>query len=79
MSVDQLAPGDLVFFRIGNGTDPRAGAIDHVGIVVNPGQGTFAHASSPRTGVELNNFRTSGYYSGHIAMFGRVVIPTAKP
>lgn len=73
VSAEQLAPGDLVFFRFGNGTDPRPGAIDHVGIVINPAAGAFAHASSPRTGVELNNFRTSGYYSRSIAMFGRVL------
>lgn len=66
-------PGDLVFFRIGNGTDSRANAIDHVGMVVNQGSGSFVHASSPRTGVEVNNYRTSSFYRDTVAMFGRVV------
>ena len=67
----QEKPGDLVFWRLGNGTD-LPGRIDHVGLVVNPTKGVFVHASSPRTGVELNNYKTSSYYSGP-AMFGRVI------
>lgn len=65
-------PGDLVFWRLNNGTD-LPGRIDHVGLVVNPKKGVFVHASSPRTGVEFNNYKTSSYYSGP-AMFGRVVV-----
>lgn len=63
--------GDLIFWRMNNGTD-QPGRIDHVGIVVNPGQGLFVHASSPRTGVEINNYKSSSYYRS-VAMFGRVV------
>ena len=64
-------PGDLVFWRLNNATD-LPGRIDHVGLVVNPTKGSFVHAASAKTGVELNNYKTSSYYSGP-AMFGRVV------
>jgi cell wall-associated NlpC family hydrolase len=67
----QEQPGDLIYFRMDNGTD-LTGRIDHVGIVVNPEKGTFVHASSPKTGVELNNYKTSSYYQSP-AMFGRVL------
>ncbi len=67
----QEKPGDLVFWRLNNATD-LPGRIDHVGLVVNPDKGVFVHSSSARTGVELNNYKTSSYYSGP-AMFGRVV------
>lgn len=66
-------PGDLVFWRLNNATD-LPGRIDHVGLVVNPDKGVFVHSSSPKTGVELNNYKTSSYYSGP-AMFGRVKAP----
>ncbi len=67
----QEQPGDLIFFRMDNGTDlPER--IDHVGIVVNPEQGTFVHAASPKNGVEVNNYKTSSYYQAP-AMFGRVL------
>ena len=67
----QEKPGDLVFWRLNNATD-LPGRIDHVGLVVNPGKGVLVHASSPKTGVELNNYKSSSYYSGP-AMFGRIV------
>ena len=67
----QEQPGDLIYFRMDNGTDLE-GRIDHVGIAVNPEKGTFVHASSPKTGVELNNYKTSSYYQSP-AMFGRVL------
>ncbi|MGV1037133.1 MAG: peptidoglycan DD-metalloendopeptidase family protein [Candidatus Nanopelagicales bacterium] len=69
-------PGDMIFFRFDNGTD-LPGRIDHVGMVVNPSTGAFVHASSPRTGVELNNYKTTSYY-GHPAMFGRMIVSSAK-
>lgn len=75
----QEQPGDLVFFRIGNGTDSRPNVIDHVGMVVNQGSGSFVHASSPRTGIEVNNYRTSSFYRNTVAMFGRVVGPDPVP
>jgi cell wall-associated NlpC family hydrolase len=72
----QEQPGDLIYFRMDNGTDLE-GRIDHVGIIVNPLKGVFVHASSPKTGVELNNYRTSSYYEMP-AMFGRVLgVPDA--
>ena len=63
--------GDLVFWRMNNGTD-LPGLIDHVGIVVNPEQGLFVHPSSPCTGGEANNYRSSSYYRD-VAQFGRVL------
>lgn len=75
VSPGQEQPGDLVFFRVGNGTDPRPNAIDHVGMVVNPSTGVFVHASSPRTGVEINNYLTSTYYRDHRVLVGRAVVP----
>jgi cell wall-associated NlpC family hydrolase len=71
VAAGQEQTGDLVFWRMNNGTD-EAGRIDHVGIVVNSAQGLFVHASSPRTGVEVNNYKSSSYYQD-VAMFGRVV------
>ncbi|MEI8081434.1 MAG: peptidoglycan DD-metalloendopeptidase family protein [Actinomycetes bacterium] len=68
-------PGDLVFFRFDNGSDLK-GRIDHVGIVVDPAKGVFIHASSSKTGVELNNYKTTSYYQTP-AMFGRVVVSDA--
>lgn len=70
-------PGDLIFFRFDNGKD-LPGRINHAGIVVNPKKGVFVHASSPRTGVELNNYKTTSHYQTP-AMFGRVVMPAAAP
>ncbi len=67
----QEQPGDLIYFRMDNGTDLE-GRIDHVGVIVNPEKGVFVHASSPKTGVELNNYKTSSYYEAP-AMFGRVL------
>lgn len=73
----QEKPGDLVFFRLNNGTD-LPGRIDHVGVVVNPAKGIFVHASSPRTGVELNNYKSSSSYS-RPAGFGRMIASPADP
>jgi len=69
----QEQPGDLIFFRFNNGTD-LPGRIDHVGMVVNPGTGAFVHAASERTGVEVNNYKTTSYYR-QPAMFGRMIVP----
>ena len=66
-------PGDLIFWRLNNGTD-IAGRIDHVGLVVNPAKGVFVHASTPRTGVEINNYQTTAFYQ-YPAMFGRILQP----
>jgi murein DD-endopeptidase len=58
----ELAPGDLVFFRI------RSRSIDHVGVFA--GDGRFIHA--PRAGfavtyADLNH----GFYAEHLAASGR--------
>ncbi len=73
----QEKPGDLIFWVFNNGTD-APGRIDHVAMVVNPGTGVMVQAGSTRTGVELNNYKTSSYYRSP-AMFGRVIVPPDKP
>jgi cell wall-associated NlpC family hydrolase len=59
----ELAPGDLVFFRL------RRHAIDHVGIYV--GDGRFIH--SPRAGlaVAYGDLGGGGYYARHLVSAGR--------
>jgi murein DD-endopeptidase len=58
----QLAPGDLVFFRI------RSRSIDHVGIYA--GDGRFVHA--PRAGLAVASADLShGFYAQHLAAAGR--------
>ena len=58
----QLAPGDLVFFRI------RARAVDHVGIYA--GDGRFIHA--PRAGLAVTYADLgNGFYAQHFAAAGR--------
>ena len=58
----QLAPGDLVFFRIGRHH------IDHVGIYI--GAGRFVHA--PHQGVAVSSAElANGYYARHLVNAGR--------
>lgn len=52
---EQLAPGDLVFFRCGGGI------IDHVGIY--SGNNQFIHSSSPRSGGVIYSSLSEGYYA----------------
>jgi len=60
--LEQLAPGDLVFFDI------RGHAIDHVGIYA--GDGRFIHA--PRAGVAVTyGDLGSRFYARHLAGAGR--------
>lgn len=60
--LDQLAPGDLVFFRI------HSRHVDHVGVYA--GGGRFIHA--PRAGVAVANGDLSdGYYRAHLVSAGR--------
>ena len=59
-----LAPGDLVFFRMGGHR------IDHVGIYI--GGGRFVHA--PHRGVAVSSAElANGYYARHLASAGRFV------
>jgi len=58
----QLAPGDLVFFRI------RSRSVDHVGVYA--GDGRFVHA--PRAGLAVAYADlTHGFYAQHLAAAGR--------
>jgi cell wall-associated NlpC family hydrolase len=58
----QLAPGDLVFFRI------HARHVDHVGIYA--GDGRFIHA--PRSGLQVSYATlSSGFYAHHLKSAGR--------
>lgn len=64
----QLAPGDLVFFRI------RGHHVDHVGIY--SGAGRFIHA--PRAGQAVTyGDLTSGFYAQHFVAGGRFWEPAA--
>lgn len=67
----QEMPGDLIFWRMNNGTDSRPNAIDHVGLIVDPASGLFVHAANTRRGVVTDTYK-SGHYSGP-AMIGRIV------
>lgn len=51
---NSLQPGDLIFFAI------KGGGIDHVGIITSS-DGTFIHASTPRSGVRYDNVYNSYY------------------
>lgn len=54
VSRNNLKPGDLMFFATGGGT-----RISHVGMYV--GDGKLIHASSPSTGVKMDNINSSYY------------------
>jgi len=71
ISLEEILPGDLVFFR----TTSR-GNISHVGIYT--GEGNFIHSASqgPQTGVINSNLNES-YYSRTFAGAGRA-IPAAN-
>ena len=56
VEMDELKPGDLVFFS-GNGY-----SITHVGLYL--GDGNFVHASNPTRGVVIDTV-WSGYYQSH--------------
>lgn len=51
---NSLQPGDLIFFAI------KGGGIDHVGIITSS-DGTFIHASTPRSGVRYDNVYNNYY------------------
>jgi uncharacterized protein YgiM (DUF1202 family) len=58
-SMDNLAPGDLVFYR---GTGGHKGGITHVGLYI--GGGRMINAMTPRYGVQISNINDS-YWVRH--------------
>jgi murein DD-endopeptidase len=62
VAVEQLAPGDLVFFHI------HSGSVDHVGIYT--GAGRFVHAPRARSAVAFGEL-SSDYYRRHFSGAGR--------
>jgi murein DD-endopeptidase len=59
----QLAPGDLVFFRI------RSRGIDHVGVYA--GGGRFIHAPRAGLAVRYGNLSGGSFYARHLVSAGR--------
>ena len=57
VDMNNLQPGDLVFFSYGGG-------IDHVGIITSS-DGTYIHAATPATGVVYDNVY-NGYNQTHL-------------
>lgn len=62
VSLSELQPGDLMFFR----GSSNSGGVGHVGMVieVTPEAINFIHSSTNK-GVTINNFKTSKYYISH--------------
>ena len=63
VEINSLRPGDLVFFS-------NSSSLDHVGIVVSS-DGTFIHASTPKSGVKYDNVY-SNYYQKTFAGARRI-------
>ena len=61
VSMDELQPGDLVFFKKSGTGSKRA---SHVGIYIGGGQ--FVHASTARTGVIVSNMSDAYYTTGFV-------------
>ncbi|HEY0766506.1 MAG TPA: C40 family peptidase [Steroidobacteraceae bacterium] len=59
----ELAPGDLVFFRI------RSRSIDHVGVYA--GSGRFIHARRAGLAVAYGDLRGGTFYARHLVSAGR--------
>jgi murein DD-endopeptidase len=68
VALEQLAPGDLVFFHI------RGHRVDHVGIY--SGEGRFIHAPRAGQAVAYGDL-TRGFYARHFAAGGRFWEPAA--
>lgn len=64
VSMDELIPGDLVFFHGGGSY------ITHVGFYL--GDGYFVHAANPSRGVVIDNLY-SGYYNSHFFSACRII------
>lgn len=60
VSLSEIRPGDLMFFK---GRNPNSTNVGHVAMVIEVGPGVikFIHASTSR-GVVIDNFTTSKYY-----------------
>ena len=58
VGLNNLQPGDLVFFSYGGG-------IDHVGIIVDY-NGNFVHASNPTRGVVIDNIFSQWYQDVYV-------------
>jgi cell wall-associated NlpC family hydrolase len=65
VSLANLEPGDLVFFK-----NTYKHGISHVGIYA--GSGKFIHAANPSRGVQMDSLDSS-YYRGHYAGARRVL------
>ena len=61
VSMSELIPGDVVFFKKAGSSASRA---SHVGIYV--GNGQFIHASTSRTGVIISNMSSAYYTTGFV-------------
>ncbi|MEI2729217.1 MAG: Chromosome partition protein Smc [Alphaproteobacteria bacterium ADurb.BinA280] len=72
VALSAAKPGDVIFWRMNNGTDWRENAIDHVGIIVDPASGKFVHAANSHDGVKLSNYKTEAHY-GDVAAVVRVI------
>jgi cell wall-associated NlpC family hydrolase len=73
VTLAELVPGDLVFFRL------RARAIDHVGIYA--GGDRFIHAPRAGFAVEYGDLSAGGYYARHLKSAGRFwgPVPASRP
>ncbi|MGD8395817.1 MAG: C40 family peptidase [Candidatus Eiseniibacteriota bacterium] len=70
-SVSQLAPGDLVFFRLGGRR------VSHVGLYL--GDGEFVHASSGRRQVVVDDLDGSAYFRDRLVSARRIVPLATAP
>ena len=75
VKLEDLQPGDLLFFR---GTNPKSTTVGHVAMVteVTPDAINFIHSSS--SGVKINNFKTSKYYISRYMKAKRLDYQTYK-
>ncbi len=67
ISLADLKPGDLVFFRT------VRNRISHVGIYLGGNQ--FIHAASTRTGSVMVSDLTESYWSKHLSLARRIIFP----
>lgn len=75
IKLENILPGDLLFFR---GTNPKSTTVGHVAMVieVTPDAINFIHSSS--SGVKINNFKTSKYYIARYMKAKRLDYETYK-
>ena len=59
MGIDEIKPGDLVFFYYSSSYD----SVEHVGIYI--GDGKFIHAANSNQGVIISNLYTGSYYRSY--------------